>query len=88
MLEAAYEATLLVAAERARQHGGTHGSRRVYLTMLGGGVFGNRMEWICGAILRALCRCRHLDLDVRIVEYSAPGSATLQLLEDWKQLQR
>lgn len=85
VLEAAYEATLLVAAHQARRHGGAYGSRSVYLTMLGGGAFGNRPEWICGALLKALRRCRDLPLHVRVVEYGSPSGEVLQLLRDWKQ---
>ena len=65
ILEAAYEATLLLALlNRART-----GSREVYLTLLGGGAFGNRAEWISDSILRALRLFANQDLIVRIVSY-------------------
>ncbi|MBW2733873.1 MAG: hypothetical protein JRH20_15910 [Deltaproteobacteria bacterium] len=59
VLEASYEATLLVAQQQ--------GIWVVYLTLLGGGVFGNHEDWIRDAILRALPLAR--GLDVRIVSY-------------------
>jgi hypothetical protein len=65
VLEAAYEATLragVVNAERT-------GNRTVYLTLLGGGAFGNDKEWILDAIDRALSICRRFPLDVGIVSY-------------------
>ncbi|WP_051242922.1 hypothetical protein [Azohydromonas australica] len=52
VLEAAYEATLLTGVLNA----GRGASRRVLLTRLGGGVFGNEAAWIDAAIERAL-RC-------------------------------
>jgi len=65
-LDAAYEATLRAAAlERAAGRG----SGKVWLTLLGGGVFGNRLEWITAAIARAAVLCRGLDLDVRLGHY-------------------
>jgi len=59
VLEASYEATLRVA--RAR------GIRTVFLTLLGGGVFGNDPRWIGDSILRALSLVG--GLDVRVVSY-------------------
>jgi hypothetical protein len=63
VLEATYEATLLVAAEQAA--GG--GSNTVLLTRVGGGAFGNDDAWIDEAIHRALTRTENAGLDVRIV---------------------
>jgi len=65
VLEAAYEATLLAALENAQRGGAS----RVYLTLLGGGAFGNSREWILHALRRGLTRLRKRPLDVRIVSY-------------------
>ncbi len=65
VLDAAYEATLAAAVVNAR----ATGNKRVYLTLLGGGVFGNRIEWIIDAIVRAAGRYHHHDLDVAIVSF-------------------
>jgi len=78
VLEASYEATLLAAALSATAHGWERGSNRVYLTLLGGGVFGNDMAWIMRAIERACDACADLPLDVRVVTYSGPIHAALQ----------
>lgn len=72
VLEAAYEATLLVGARTP--------DRRVFLTLLGGGVFGNRMEWIVDAIEFAMGRTRDLGLDIRIVSYRQTNPALTRLL--------
>ncbi len=70
VLDAAYEATLLAALLSAEQPGVTPvGPRKVWLTFLGGGAFGNRTEWIGGAIGRALARVEGTALDVRIAHY-------------------
>mmetsp|Transcript_11642 Transcript_11642/g.32716 ORF Transcript_11642/g.32716 Transcript_11642/m.32716 type:complete len:357 (-) Transcript_11642:865-1935(-) len=70
VLEAAYEATLWAALATATEHDFAGGSNRVYLTLLGGGAFGNRMAWIATAMKRAIGLFRHVPLDVFIVNYS------------------
>jgi len=81
VLEASYEATLLAAAETAQRHEWQGSSSVVYLTALGGGVFGNEMAWIEQAIDRACCRLQELPLDVRVVTYSGQVPAGMQALE-------
>lgn len=60
VLEATYEATLLAGVLNAQ----TTGNPRVYLTMVGGGVFGNPPAWILQAIERALQCVDGHSLDV------------------------
>ncbi len=79
VLEAAYEATLLAGVENALNGG----SNIVLLTLLGGGAFGNRDEWIHGAIRRALQRMEGLALDVRLVSYRSPRPDVLQLMDGY-----
>ncbi|MFW2383438.1 MAG: hypothetical protein ACN4GZ_16915 [Acidimicrobiales bacterium] len=64
-LEAAYEATLLAATVNVH----ATGNRTVFLTLLGGGAFGNPSSWIIEAIERALRLTMREDLDVVIVSY-------------------
>ena len=75
VLDAAYEATLRAAVLDRTQAGAPPRDasvpRRVWLTFLGGGAFGNRKEWIAGAIGRALARLDGVALDVRIGHYRA-----------------
>lgn len=66
VLDAAYEATLWAAAIDAHEG---RGSGVVWLTFLGGGVFGNRRAWIARAIRRALHRARDYALEVHIAHY-------------------
>lgn len=65
VLEAAYEATLLAAADRHRQGA----SPTVLLTRLGGGAFGNDDRWIDEALERALRCVEHAGLDVQLVSH-------------------
>ncbi|WP_043458893.1 hypothetical protein [Azohydromonas australica] len=63
VLEAAYEATLLAGVLNARRGA----SRRVLLTRLGGGAFGNEAAWIDAAIEGALRCVAGQQLDVVVV---------------------
>lgn len=69
VLDAAYEATLLAA--RLNQLRGK--SNVVYLTLLGGGAFGNPTGWIFKAIEGAMKKTIHFGLDVRLVSYGPPS---------------
>ena len=65
ILEATYEATLLAGAENAA----STGNSVVFLTKVGGGVFGNRYSWIRAAMCRAFGLVADTGLDVRIVHF-------------------
>ena len=78
VLEAAYEATLLVALLNRRDFE----SPVVYLTLLGGGAFGNDWSWISGALRRAVLDVQGAGLDVRIVSYSTPSQDLLELAKE------
>ncbi|MCS3665599.1 hypothetical protein GGP65_003243 [Salinibacter ruber] len=83
VLEAAYEATLRAGIQNGKRSGGW----TTYLTLLGGGAFGNRSEWIIGAIRRGLDACRECllewPLDVAIVSYGQPDPDVSRLVSDW-----
>ena len=65
ILEAAYEATFCAAILNAAETGNHH----LYLTLLGGGAFGNDSGWIIDAIERSLQLYRQSGLEVSIVSY-------------------
>jgi hypothetical protein len=75
VLEAAYEATLLVALLNAARGG----SAVVLLTRLGGGAFGNDGRWIDDAMTRAVGLFAGFDLDVRVVTRGEPSPALRRL---------
>jgi len=56
-------------------------SNVVFLTLLGGGAFGNQHSWIVAAMRRALELMTHFDLDVRLVSYGTPSKETLAIVE-------
>ncbi len=77
ILEAAYEATLAAAVVNAAKTG----NKSVYLTLLGGGAFGNEPVWILDAILRALRIYSSFDLEVKIVSFRHSNPAIRKLCE-------
>ena len=84
VLDSAYEATMWAAVINAA---GT-GNRTAFLTLVGGGAFGNRTEWIHSAIRRACALVRHLALDIRIVSYRLPGADLADFVEELRQMLR
>ncbi|HSE24405.1 MAG TPA: hypothetical protein VLB68_22245 [Pyrinomonadaceae bacterium] len=76
ILEAAYEATFCTAILNST----SHGSNRLFLTLLGGGAFGNEPVWIIDAIQRALVLFKDVELEVAIVSYGSPNSDIQQLI--------
>lgn len=80
VLEAAYEATMWATVLNAQRGA----SNVVFLTLLGGGAFGNHISWIHAAIHRALTLMRNCEIDVRLVSYKAPSKETLSLVEEFR----
>ena len=81
ILEAAYEATLLVG----RLNAARGASNVVLLTRLGGGVFENRAEWINTAIERALALHPRCGLDVRLVSYGRLDESNREVETRWRE---
>ncbi len=77
ILEAAYEATFAAAVLNASKTG----NRSLYLTLLGGGAFGNDQAWILDAIRRAAELYKRFDLDVKIVSFRHSKPAIRKLCE-------
>jgi hypothetical protein len=79
VLEAAYEATLCAAILNAS----ASGNRTVFLTLLGGGAFGNVTEWITDSIHYALKIHGNIDLDIAIVSYGASRDFVRKLAAEY-----
>ena len=79
VLEASYEATLWAAVLNARRSR----SNVVFLTRVGGGVFGNDPEWIDKAMRRAFRLARDFALDVRLVSHGEPSAALLKMAKEF-----
>ena len=76
VLEASYEATFCAGVLNAIQTG----NNKLYLTLLGGGAFGNKTEWIIDAIYPALVKYKDFGLDVEIVSYGSSSHAVQKLI--------
>lgn len=79
ILESAYESTLCAAVLNAIRNKSLPGSRKVFLTALGGGVFGNDMKWIQQAIQKACSKFQHFGLQVYLVSYGCRTREFIQL---------
>lgn len=80
ILDAAYEATLFVAMQNLKDNQ----QNKVYLTLLGGGAFGNKQEWILDSLRSALLKFSALPLDVNIVSHQQSNPAVRQLVDELK----
>lgn len=78
ILEAAYEATFAIAYQQSVEQGRT----KLYLTLLGGGAFGNATPWIIDAIEPMLHQYASADLDVAIVSYGQSNPAVKTLVDE------
>ena len=58
-------------------------SNVVFLTLLGGGAFGNQESWIFSAIRRALNLFTHFNIDVRLVSFHTPSNSMQALVEEF-----
>ena len=74
ILEATYEATFYAALINYNNTG----NNKVFLTLVGGGAFGNRSEWVTDAIRKSISKFSNTPLDIRIVSY---GSSKLEVRE-------
>jgi hypothetical protein len=79
VLEAAYEATVCAAILNAHRNR----NNRLFLTLLGGGAFGNNPDWVLGAIRRSLEVYSDSALEVFVVSYGASSCFVRQLVEDF-----
>jgi len=77
ILDAAYEATFAAALIQSKESE----NKTLFLTLLGGGAFGNDQQWILDAISRACKLYRSADLSVRIVSYSKSNPAIRYLVQ-------
>jgi hypothetical protein len=79
VLEAAYEATLCAAILNWQ----STGNKRVYLTLLGGGAFGNETSWIIDAVKRALKIYKDWGIEAVIVSYGGSKEYVRRLTEEF-----
>ena len=83
VLDASYEATLHAALLNLMRTGNS----RVYLTLLGGGAFGNRTEWIIEALERALRLFSEAGLAVILISYGRSNPPVSAAIDRFSRLQ-
>jgi len=76
VLEASYEASLCAGILNFQNTG----SNKVYLTLVGGGAFGNDIRWIMDAMTRSLDRYKNVGLDVIIVSFRSSSVHVQELI--------
>ena len=69
ILEATYEATFWAALKNYQQTN----SNKLFLTLVGGGAFGNKPHWILESLQKVISKFRNTPLDVKIVSFRAPN---------------
>ncbi|WP_196893598.1 hypothetical protein [Aureivirga marina] len=65
VLEATYEATFYAALQNFEKTG----CNKLFLTLVGGGAFGNKMEWIMESIEKVLKKFENTSLEVNFISY-------------------
>ncbi len=65
ILEATYEATFYAAAKNYKNTG----NQQLFLTLVGGGAFGNELNWIFNAVEKSINKFKNIPIDVKIVTY-------------------
>ena len=79
ILEATYEATICAAILNSLNNE----NNKLFLTLVGGGVFGNETGWIIDAIKRSLDLYKNIDLDVIIVSYGSSNRHIQQVVNQF-----
>ena len=79
VLEASYEAAICAAILNFQNTG----NNIVYLTLIGGGAFGNEIAWIISAIERSLKLYNNAGLDVFIVSYGYSNGLIQELVHQF-----
>lgn len=79
ILEASYEATLSAAILNSIKTG----NNKVFLTLVGGGAFGNKTAWIINAIKRSLNIYRNVDLDIIMVSHKQSNIQVQKLINQF-----
>ncbi len=79
ILEATYEATLHAAVLNRNRTS----SNKIFLTLVGGGVFGNKSEWIKQAILKSINLFQKEALEVYFVSYGGSNPLVREIIEEY-----
>jgi hypothetical protein len=79
ILEATYEATFYAGIINYQKNG----SNKIYLTLVGGGAFGNEEYWIIETIEKVINKFQKCPLDIRIVSYKNSNPNLKQIINNY-----
>jgi hypothetical protein len=79
VLEASYEAVICAAILNWQ----TSGNNRAFLTLLGGGAFGNKPDWIIDGLRRALKLYEDWHLELAIVSFGRSKHDVVRLVAEF-----
>lgn len=80
VLEATYEATFWIALQNLKRTG----IGNLFLTLVGGGAFGNHETWIRNAIETNLFRFKDAGLNISLVSYGSPSPIVAGIVNDYR----
>jgi len=78
ILEATYESALYAGILNMKKNN----SNAVYLTLVGGGAFGNEEYWILESIQKAIRKFKNVPLDVSIVSYNTSNPNLVKCINE------
>ncbi len=78
ILEATYEATFYAALLNLEKTG----SNKLYLTLVGGGAFGNEPAWIMDALLNTIRKFKTTPLAVKVISYGSSNPLVQKLIHE------
>lgn len=78
ILEATYESTLLAGVLNMENNKST----KVFLTLVGGGAFGNEEYWILESMQKAIRKFKNVPLDIRIVSYGSSNPNLIKCINE------
>lgn len=78
ILEATYESTLYSGLLNMKYNK----SNKVFLTLVGGGAFGNEEHWILESMQQAIRKFKNVPLDIKIVSYGKSNSELLKCINE------
>jgi len=78
ILEATYEATLYAGVLNMENNN----SNKVFLTLVGGGAFGNKEDWILESLQKAIRKFKSVPLDIKIVSYGKSKPNLIKCIDE------
>jgi hypothetical protein len=78
ILEATYESTLYAGTLNMQKNN----SNKVFLTLVGGGAFGNEEYWILESLQKAIRKFKNVPLDISIVSYGRSNPNLMKYIDE------